>query len=89
MVERRPYAFGSDIRQFDQQRHQIYVAGGHIKITGKREEKAVAVSIRDNGMGIPPVMLPKVFDMFVQVESSLARSHGGLGIGFISSQALD
>jgi len=43
----------------DQQRHQIYGCGRPHQNYGKREEKAVAVSIRDNGMGIPPVMLPR------------------------------
>ena len=37
--------------------------------------------MRDNGLGIPPGMLPKVFDMFTQVDRTLERSQGGLGIG--------
>ena len=35
----------------------------------------------DNGVGIPPELLPKVFDLFVQGERTLDRSQGGLGIG--------
>src|SRR6185437_3137831 len=39
------------------------------------------VSVRDTGVGIPAPMLPKVFEMFTQVDRSLERSQGGLGIG--------
>ena len=46
---------------------------------GQPEE--VVVSIRDTGIGIAADMLPKIFDMFTQVEGALARSQGGLGIG--------
>jgi CheY-like chemotaxis protein len=41
----------------------------------------VEIAVRDNGVGIPPDMLRKVFDMFTQVERSLERAQGGLGIG--------
>ena len=37
--------------------------------------------MRDSGIGIAADQLPHVFDMFMQVESSVSRSHGGLGIG--------
>ena len=39
------------------------------------------ISIRDNGPGIPRHMLAEIFDMFRQVDATLDRSHGGLGIG--------
>lgn len=39
------------------------------------------VSVEDNGVGIPAHMLPKVFEMFTQIDRSLERSQGGLGIG--------
>ena len=41
----------------------------------------LVVSVRDNGIGIPGDMLPHIFDMFTQVDRSLERSQGGLGIG--------
>jgi CheY-like chemotaxis protein len=41
----------------------------------------VVVSIRDTGVGIPPPMLDRIFEMFTQVDRSLERSDGGLGIG--------
>ena len=37
--------------------------------------------MRDNGSGIAPEMLPKLFDLFAQVDTSIGRSQGGLGIG--------
>jgi CheY-like chemotaxis protein len=55
--------------------------GGRIWITATREGKNVIVSVRDNGMGIPEAMLPKVFDLFTQVDRSGRRAQGGLGIG--------
>src|SRR5262249_11225188 len=55
--------------------------GGRIQlIVGRRDGEAV-VSVRDNGMGIPAHMLPRVFEMFTQVDRTLERSQGGLGIG--------
>jgi CheY-like chemotaxis protein len=39
------------------------------------------VRVRDNGIGVAPEMLPKVFDLFVQADSTVGRTEGGLGIG--------
>ena len=44
-------------------------------------DREIVVKIRDSGVGIPPEMLGKVFEMFMQVDQSLKRSRGGLGIG--------
>ena len=41
----------------------------------------VVVRVRDEGVGIDPEMLPRVFDLFCQERQSLARSRGGLGLG--------
>jgi CheY-like chemotaxis protein len=41
----------------------------------------VSISIRDNGIGIPPEFLPRLFDKFSQVAPALDRSEGGLGLG--------
>jgi PAS domain S-box-containing protein len=50
----------------------VYVRPGHGQ---------VAVEVRDNGMGIAPQLLPKVFDLFVQAHDDDKRSAGGLGVG--------
>ena len=55
--------------------------GGEIEITLAIEGGRAAVSISDNGVGIPAELLPRVFELFVQNERSLDRSQGGLGIG--------
>jgi PAS domain S-box-containing protein len=54
---------------------------GLIQISGKTEGRNVVVRVRDNGIGIAPDLLPKVFDLFVQGSRSLDRAEGGLGIG--------
>jgi CheY-like chemotaxis protein/two-component sensor histidine kinase len=41
----------------------------------------VTIRVRDNGIGIAPEMLPRVFDLFSQADHSIARTQGGLGIG--------
>jgi PAS domain S-box-containing protein len=55
--------------------------GGHIRLAVEREGDEVVASIKDTGIGIPAHMLPNVFDMFTQVDRSLERAQGGLGIG--------
>ena len=55
--------------------------GGHIELTAERDGPDVVVRITDTGIGIPPDMLPRVFDVFTQVGRSLDRSQGGLGLG--------
>lgn len=55
--------------------------GGKIELHVKQEKQELVLSVKDNGIGIPKEMLSSVFEMFVQVDTTLERSHGGLGIG--------
>jgi PAS domain S-box-containing protein len=55
--------------------------GGRISIAIESEPFEALVRVRDNGIGIPADLLPRVFDLFVQGETSPARTEGGLGIG--------
>jgi PAS domain S-box-containing protein len=55
--------------------------GGQIWLTAQPEGDAVAISVRDTGMGIPPDKLTQVFEMFSQIHPTGRRVHGGLGIG--------
>jgi two-component system, sensor histidine kinase len=55
--------------------------GGEIQVTLALEGESAVVTIADNGVGIPPALLPRVFELFVQGDRSLDRSQGGLGIG--------
>jgi PAS domain S-box-containing protein len=54
---------------------------GRIWLTAVREGDQVIVSVRDTGIGIPASDLPNIFGMFSQVDRSIERSTGGLGIG--------
>jgi signal transduction histidine kinase len=54
---------------------------GHIRVHTREDGGNVIVSVSDNGMGIAPELMPKIFDLFVQGERTLDRSQGGLGIG--------
>ena len=55
--------------------------GGRIWLTAAREGGRASVVVRDTGIGIPAYALPNIFDMFSQVDRSIERSTGGLGIG--------
>ncbi len=56
-------------------------AGGHVELTIAREGTEAVIRVRDDGAGIAPDLLPRVFDLFAQADTSLDRSGGGLGIG--------
>ena len=56
-------------------------AGRPIQVRVSTEAKAAVVQVQDAGPGIPPELLPNVFDLFVQGERPLDRGAGGLGIG--------
>ncbi|HVN45015.1 MAG TPA: PAS domain S-box protein [Steroidobacteraceae bacterium] len=55
--------------------------GGRIQLRARQEGNEVLVTVRDNGIGIPAELLPRVFTMFFQSSAALARSQGGLGVG--------
>jgi PAS domain S-box-containing protein len=55
--------------------------GGHVRLEARREGEDVAVSIRDNGIGIAAEMLPRLFTMFTQASTAATRAEGGLGVG--------
>jgi signal transduction histidine kinase len=55
--------------------------GGRIALSVRRQEGSAVIAVSDNGMGIPAAMLPRVFELFTQVDTNLERSQGGLGIG--------
>jgi two-component system CheB/CheR fusion protein len=55
--------------------------GGHIGLAVQRHDGEVWISVSDDGIGMTSEQLPRIFDMFTQVERSLDRARGGLGIG--------
>jgi PAS domain S-box-containing protein len=59
-------------------------SGGDVRVTvalDGADGRTAVVSVRDDGVGIPAPMLPRIFEMFTQVDRSLEASRGGLGIG--------
>jgi PAS domain S-box-containing protein len=61
---------------------------GHIWVTVRTEQNYAVVSVRDNGPGIPSEMLTGIFELFRQVDQTLDRAHGGLGIGLTLAKTL-
>src|SRR6204780_660629 len=55
--------------------------GGQIQLRATQQEGELIVAIRDNGMGISPDMMPRLFMLFSQAPSALGRAEGGLGVG--------
>jgi len=56
-------------------------SGGHIRIVVDREGEDVTIAVSDDGIGIPADLMPRIFDAFLQVEPSIDRGAGGLGVG--------
>jgi PAS domain S-box-containing protein len=63
-------------------------AGGHIELSAKSEADHVVIRVKDDGIGIPLEMRSRIFDMFTQVDTSLERAQGGLGIGLTIGRRL-
>ena len=63
-------------------------AGGRIQLIAGMEGAEFVCRVRDNGVGIPPELLPRMFDLFAQADQTLARSEGGLGIGLTLVRSL-
>jgi PAS domain S-box-containing protein len=62
--------------------------GGRIWLTAQRESDNIVISVRDSGIGILPNELPRIFEMFTQVEHSASQTQGGLGIGLTLVRSL-
>ena len=62
--------------------------GADVKFELRRQGNEAVIRVTDNGRGIEPELLPKIFDLFVQGSQSIARSEGGLGIGLTLLRSL-
>ena len=62
--------------------------GGKISLAVVEDEGDVVISVRDTGVGIPAEMLPRVFELFTQVDRTRKHSQGGLGIGLALVKSL-
>jgi PAS domain S-box-containing protein len=56
-------------------------AGGEIRVETRADGSCAVIEVSDTGAGIPPEMLSRIFDLFVQGQRTLDRAQGGLGIG--------
>src|SRR6185369_16420187 len=61
---------------------------GHIRVTGQCNGGELILNVSDTGIGISAEMLPRIFEMFVQVKSVLDKSESGLGIGLALARGL-
>lgn len=62
--------------------------GGNISLELKANEELICLSVIDDGIGIAPELLPRVFELFTQAERSIDRTQGGLGIGLALVKSL-
>jgi signal transduction histidine kinase/ActR/RegA family two-component response regulator len=62
--------------------------GGHVSLSASVEDDTLILVVSDNGIGIAPEMLDHVFEMFVQVDSTLERTNAGLGVGLSLARRL-
>jgi two-component system, chemotaxis family, CheB/CheR fusion protein len=65
-----------------------YTDAGQIAVVAERSGDEAIIKVRDNGIGIAPELLPQLFEMFFQADSSLDRTGGGLGIGLSVTKRL-
>ena len=63
-------------------------AGGHIWFGLERRGPEAWLRVRDDGLGIPPGELEKIFEQFYQVEDHMTRHHGGMGLGLAIVRAI-
>jgi signal transduction histidine kinase len=93
-LPRQPIFLNADATRLEQVFGNLLVnaskysdSGSHISLSAEladgngRQLPEVIVRVRDDGMGIAPELLPRIFDLFVQATSALDRARGGLGIG--------
>ena len=62
--------------------------GGRITISARQEGADVVASVTDTGIGIDPPLMPRIFDMFMQVDRASDRAQSGLGIGLTLAKRL-
>jgi CheY-like chemotaxis protein len=63
-------------------------SGGRIGLTARHEGADVVIKVWDTGVGISSELRPRIFDLFVQGDRTMARSEGGLGIGLTLVKSL-
>jgi signal transduction histidine kinase len=62
--------------------------GGRIELSAERQNDSIVLHVADTGVGIPPDALERIFEPFFQVEESLTREQGGLGLGLTIAKSM-
>jgi len=62
--------------------------GGHVGLSLRAENGEAVIAVSDNGLGIPPAMQSRIFQLFTQIEDHSVHAKGGLGIGLALAQQL-
>jgi PAS domain S-box-containing protein len=62
--------------------------GGHISVALSSDAGDATITVTDTGIGIPPAFLPRIFDMFTQLQAHRDRTYGGLGVGLTLARRL-
>jgi signal transduction histidine kinase len=61
---------------------------GHVWLSAEKQGREIIVRVQDDGIGIAPEMLPRLFDPFAQGSHIESRSEGGIGIGLALVRSL-
>jgi PAS domain S-box-containing protein len=62
--------------------------GGHVSVSSGRDGSTAVLTVRDDGRGVAPEMLARIFDMFTRAGDASSPSDGGLGIGLTLARRL-
>jgi two-component system CheB/CheR fusion protein len=62
--------------------------GGDIRVSTRNEPAHIVVEVTDDGIGIEPHMVRRIFDPFTQADASLTRRYGGLGLGLAIAKGI-
>src|SRR5581483_6497607 len=63
-------------------------SGGRVDLRAEASPAEVVVRVKDTGIGLEPRMLNRIFEPFAQIESTLDRSRGGMGLGLTLARSL-
>lgn len=63
-------------------------SGGHVSLKAEAGGEYAVISVNDTGIGIPKEKFDKIFDRFYQVEPSLTREYGGIGLGLAIAKGM-